>query len=282
MEEFAGMKAHPAVLLMDQLHAQGFWWNAVIELALYCTPFPFGTLKAQLPENRYETAGNGDREKGEKQISALIPLINDFYRQSDFEVFWQEHQVDYDQIQREVWSSMPGTDLLKAVEHYYGIAGYPGIKGYYLVPSPQIIGWNGFGLRVPTEEGLEVYNLFGPFRSIEGNDSGFGFDNREAIANLSVHEFGHSFVNPLVEPPHYHQIIERFDQLYTTIRATGKMGYKGWVCVAEHIIRACEVRIAAAVGNVVEAEQIRKDYIGECSVVVSTMRPFSRLRAVQG
>lgn len=267
MEHFAGMKTHPAVRLVDQLHGQRFWWDAMIELALHCTPFPSGTLKAQLPAPRYATAGSGNREKGEKQIDTLVSLINDFHQQSAFEAFWQEHQVDYDQVRNEVLSSMPGIDLLKTVEHYYGVTGYPDIKGYYLVPSPQIIGGNGFGIRVPTEKGLEIYNIFGSFRSIEENESGFGFDNSEAITNLSVHEFGHSFVNPLVEPPRYHQTIERFHQLYAPIRATGKMGYSGWVCVAEHIIRACEVRIAIALGKAMEAAEIQREYVENHSFV---------------
>ena len=91
MEQFAGMKAHPAVLLVDQLHGQGFWWDAMVELALHCTSFPSRTLKARLSAHRYVAAGNGDHAKGENQIDTLISLINDFHRQSAFDAFWREH-----------------------------------------------------------------------------------------------------------------------------------------------------------------------------------------------
>jgi hypothetical protein len=40
MQHCSHLKKHPAVLLTNQLHAQGFWWDAMIELAVTCTVFP--------------------------------------------------------------------------------------------------------------------------------------------------------------------------------------------------------------------------------------------------
>ena len=52
--------------------------------------------------------------------------------------------------------------------------------------------------------------------------------------------------NPSTTGAQYEDTIARFCVLYAAAKQTGQMGYADWVCVAEHIIRACEVRIALA------------------------------------
>lgn len=96
---------------------------------------------------------------------------------------------------------------------------------------------------------LEVYNVFAPFRSVDAEEASCGFDRPEQLAKLAMHEFGHSFVNHALESPRHKGPITRFAALYAAERATGQMGYEDWICVAEHIIRACEIRIALVAGQ---------------------------------
>lgn len=78
MQHFSLLKKHPAVLLTNQLHAQGFWWDAMIELAVTCTVFPEAALTADLRNSRYVNAGEGDPAKGKKTLDELLDLIDDF------------------------------------------------------------------------------------------------------------------------------------------------------------------------------------------------------------
>lgn len=204
MQHFSHLKKHPAVLLTNQLHAQGFWWDAMIELAVTCTVFPEAALTADLRNSRYVNAGEGD--------AAWLQLVTD----------------------------------------YYGAGSEEDIQGFYLIPSPLSIGGNGFGPEVHRDGELEVYNVFAPFRSVDAEEASCGFDRPEQLAKLAMHEFGHSFVNHALEPPRHKGPITRFAALYAAERATGQMGqmgYEDWICVAEHIIRACEIRIALVAGQ---------------------------------
>ena len=82
MQHFSHLKKHPAVLLTNQLHAQGFWWDAMIELAVTCTVFPEAALTADLRNSRYVNAGEGDPAKGKKTLDELLDLIDDFLHPS--------------------------------------------------------------------------------------------------------------------------------------------------------------------------------------------------------
>ena len=66
---------------------------------------------------------------------------------------------------------------------------------------------------------------FAPFRSVNAEEASCGFDRPEQLAELAMHEFGHSFVNHALEPPRHKGPITRFAALYTTEPATGQMGH---------------------------------------------------------
>ncbi len=59
MQHFSHLTNHPAVLLTNQLHAHGFWWDSLIELAVTCTAFPEAVLTADLRNSRYVNASEG-------------------------------------------------------------------------------------------------------------------------------------------------------------------------------------------------------------------------------
>ena len=263
MRHFAHLKNHPAVLLTDQLHAQGFWWDAMIELAVTCTAFPEAVLTTDLPNSRYVDAGAGDPAKGKTTIDELLDRIDDFCIQAKFDDFYRAHQPFYDQIMGEVEAGLPDASWLQLVTDYYGAGSDEDIQGFYLIPSPLSIGGNGFGPEVRRDGELEVYNVFAPFRSVDAEEKSGGFDRPEQLAELSVHEFGHSFVNHALEPPQHETTIARFAALYAAERAAGQMGYEDWTCVAEHIIRACEIRIALAAGQPESAARLLQHNIDQ-------------------
>ena len=62
-------------------------------------------------------------------------------------------------------------------------------------------------------------------RYVNAEEASCGFDRPEQLAELAMHEFGHSFVNHALEPPRHKGPITRFAALYTTEPATGQMGH---------------------------------------------------------
>ena len=98
MQRFAHLREHPAVQKANLLHAQGFWWDAMIQLALTCTAFPEAILTTPLPNSRYADAGDGDAEAGKRAIADFLPLVDDFYERARFDNFYREQQPRYEGI----------------------------------------------------------------------------------------------------------------------------------------------------------------------------------------
>lgn len=58
------------------------------------------------------------------------------------------------------------------------------------------------GWELDSPHGKEMFNIAAPFdeqKIQQQNVLAAGYDNRSAVANLSVHEFGHSFVHTLMQ-----------------------------------------------------------------------------------
>lgn len=97
----------------------------------------------------------------------------------------------------------------------------------------------------------------------------FGFDNAEVTRFLTVHEIGHSFVNPYVIQMHNEVIKDT--ALFTPLLAKKleKSYIENWeVCVIEHLVRLGEIRIAKAIGDKVEEARIRKLHTSEFGFVL--------------
>ena len=91
-----------------------------------------------------------------------------------------------------------------------------------------------------------------------------GFANISRINELSIHEFGHSFVNPVIDQLPV-GMIETSTNLYEPLRPSMEpQGYANWLsCVYEHFVRAGEVMIAQKMGSKADADRLLNSYIKE-------------------
>ncbi|SMB99831.1 hypothetical protein SAMN00120144_2788 [Hymenobacter roseosalivarius DSM 11622] len=94
---------------------------------------------------------------------------------------------------------------------------------------------------------------------VRGQVTNAGFDNAEAVRNLSVHEFGHTFINPLTVLPAVAPGLTAHQALFKPI--PGQLQYRDWqTSFNEHLVRAGEVRIALALGLPEVSQQLRTAY----------------------
>jgi hypothetical protein len=89
-----------------------------------------------------------------------------------------------------------------------------------------------------------------------------GFSDEERLLELTTHEFGHSFVNPIIyglSP----EVLKQTESLFTPIKEDmKKQAYTTWsICLAEHFVRAGEIIIAKRMGNMRGAEELKTHYI---------------------
>jgi len=127
---------------------------------------------------------------------------------------------------------------------------------YYLLPVLNIPTSQGYGSMNNNTQ--TIYNAFGPFsfQSFNPNHLDLGFDYPDRIRGLSIHEFGHSFVNPAISALPA-ALIQSTEYLYQPIKeAMSKKAYTDWQsCLYEHFVRAGEVLIARQLGDSVGAEK---------------------------
>lgn len=127
---------------------------------------------------------------------------------------------------------------------------------YVALVSPMMI-WPiednyGRGISATTKEGsnLTVHQIISPFKKISVQKSNnnyfkFGYNYKQTAQFLTIHEFGHSFVNS--ELDNFKKEIEKLSYLFTD-KLKQKMKSKGvqsWhTYVIESFVRLGEIRIA--------------------------------------
>ncbi len=257
---FAGFLDHPALQVMTEM-GEECWLNGMIDIAVHCSPVPNAELLYPLSDSfviKYSKAG--DIKAAGDLIARFIAALNDFYNDADVESFMKSHTGLYEGALQEVRSNLPPRGFVEKMESYYG----EGKAGFMLVPSPLMYIGIGFGPRVETYEGMQVLNVFGPRVHVERiTDSVYGFDDAEDIERLTLHEFGHSFITPLVELADNRKIVESFSHLFEPIRNDmSGLGYDTWeTVVKELLVRLGEIRITLAMGDDEGADRLRKYHI---------------------
>jgi predicted DNA-binding protein YlxM (UPF0122 family) len=114
---------------------------------------------------------------------------------------------------------------------------------YIFIPVPIFMN-GGWGLRIQTVEG-EISHYIGGPHGLQGR---FPVFNKDRLRYLVFHEFGHSFVNPLVHE-HMNQI-NKYKHLFSYMKEDmAKLTYPNWeVTVFEHIVRAGETLLLEIAG----------------------------------
>jgi hypothetical protein len=121
-----------------------------------------------------------------------------------------------------------------------------------------------FGVSYSNNNSVTIFNAFGPFAVQHFNSipPDMGFADEKHIRELSVHEFGHSFTNPVLNKIPA-QLFTETAVLFDTIKtAMEDQGYNNWISsVYEHFVRAGEVIIARNLGHTADAEKLQAYYI---------------------
>ena len=253
-EVFKSYNEHEAVKIAEDLIENGLWLDGMIGVVLHCSPFPEGVYIHEIEENLYIRASKiDDAVNGKILIEDFIKAVNRFYIETNVEGFLIKHENSYTGMLKEVESNLPDNNFINFLENYYGKEN----ASYTLIPSPIIHKGQGFGNRISTEKGLKVYNTFAPLIfATDTTTYKFGFDDANQINELSAHEFGHSFVNPISNLPQNHEKIDSSSYLYEQIKELVKYG--SWITtVNEHIIRTVEIRLSIQLSDEKRANRLR-------------------------
>ncbi|WP_299362908.1 DUF4932 domain-containing protein [Winogradskyella sp.] len=253
--EFEKYKKHQAILLIDSLVSQGFWLDKMTEVMLKTSSVPNAKLIHKLDESTTKKI-----KDNQDIIERFINAMNAFYLDAKLEAFFEKHRSYFANVNSEVKKNLPPKHFISTMEDYYGKQN----ESYTLIPSPTIYHTMGFGMRIKANVGFKVFNVFGPvIMTKDSTQFGYGFGNSKEIDELTVHEFGHSFINPITELESNKKLIDKSEHLFSPIKSImERQGYRSWsTCVAEHIVRLGEIRIALAMNDTIRANRLRSEYI---------------------
>ena len=227
---FEAFKDHPAIACIESLVSAGFTHDAPVAFMLYHSDPPEFVQK-----NPYSDYLIG-RARGEENLIEFTDALRDFALKTNFMRFYQAHKALYDTLIAEVKSLLEGKAYIQVLEDFYGESR----NSYDVILPPLFAG--GYGITVESKKGYDIYGVIGPCSL---RDKRVTFACLGYLESIILHEWSHSFVNPLVD-----QNLDRFKEsiaLFEPIKGMMRnQAYPSWrISLYEHIVRACEIHIRA-------------------------------------
>ncbi len=198
-----------------------------------------------------------NKEEALKNAQIFLDGLNAFSQEINLDLYMDTYSPFYEKAKQEVLSNISDNGFVETMEKFYK----HGFSSYHLVPSLTIPKGMGFGIKIKDD----IWSVFGAvdFQDFENESNlNMGFTNKDKLNELTIHEFGHSFVNPVVaEQPD--TLFQASEHLFPALKqAMGDQGYNTWkVCLYEHFVRAGEIIIAEKTGNLDSAERLKVQYI---------------------
>jgi len=240
---FGGFKNHPVVAYAEGLINSDFAYDAPVQFMLHHNDPPALVQKTPYSDYLIKRAG------GEENLMEFADELRNFARRTDFMQFYQAHKPLYDTLIAEVDSLFEGKNYVQALEDFYGESR----NSYNLILSPLFSG--NYGIPIKTEEEYDLYAVIGPC-SLKGKRTTFAC--LKYLENMTLHEWSHPFVNPLVDQNY--ELFKKSIALFEPIkRMMQRQAYPSWrVTLYEHLVRACgEIHLRA---------KTRKDFKKEKSL----------------
>jgi hypothetical protein len=241
--------------------ADHLWLDYIITLLLQVESFPNAKLTDAVNESAYlNFSKKKDPHEAKQNASIFLDGMNEFYKEIDFDKYLTESKIYYDKSLEEVRRNLPNKDFITTMEKFYKAV----FDSYSLIPSLTIPKGMGFGIRNTKDGKTNIYNVFGALdhqKIIDTNALSMGFANPQKLRELSVHEFGHSFVNHVVDKLPA-EIFTKTEKLFEPLKeAMSDQGYNTWkISIYEHFVRAGEVVISEKLGDKEGAKKLQSNY----------------------
>ena len=227
---FKPFRNHPAISCVETLINAGFTHDAPVAFILYHSDPP--NLGQKTSYSDYLI----NRAHGEENLIELADALRDFARKTDFVQFYQTNKPLYDTHIVEVESLLKEKGYVQALEDFYGES-----RNSYSVILPPLFS-GAYGITIETEDGYDICGVIGPC-SLKGKRITFAC--LSYLESMMLHEWSHSFVNPLVDKNYdiFKKSIELFEPIKGMMR---NQAYPNWrVALYEHVVRACEIHLRA-------------------------------------
>lgn len=200
---FKPYENHPAVRVSKSLTRIGFTYDAPPGFILSTT-----NGAAMLPPSEGWSEYHSKRAGiffGRSRLNRFAVELSELYSMSNFEGFLQSHESDYQAWLHAAASSFDWARLTVWMEAFYSQSDLPTL--YHFVLAPAMFPGGGYGYFFTEKDALgndvrrHIYQIIrnSAATSIAAAAGAPPFPSAENLALLGLHEFGHSYVNPVLE-----------------------------------------------------------------------------------
>lgn len=254
LEYFSPYKSHPAVTKFKEMMKEGFDYDAPVDAMLYLTNPP--ELKNKIPfTNDYYIL---DRAGGKENLESFIEALRDFAIKSNFMEFFNTHKEYYDKVVNEAKKILGNCIDASNLENFYGNTSY---NSFNLILT--FLDTHGYGPRIEIEPSkFDAYAIIG-----SADLSYTPGVTPEDFKYVVLHEFSHSFVNPLTEK--FGDEVDRFLRLIKPIKLFMRREDRRWfkvLCgeayISEVVTRAASAKLTEKLVSIEEAEKQLSKYSG--------------------
>lgn len=228
---FSNVKNHPAVEMMVSLrNKNGIGYDSPMFFAVFLDKKNGSFVLSSddvIPERRW----NG------VDLKHAIETINDFYVKSDFATFFEQHTAFYQTICNAYDSTIISKFNLNWYEQFYGV---PPTDNFEVVIGFACGGGNYGPSRQLPNCPRDVYAIVG--YALDDNGKPYFESEPETFFNTLVHEFNHSFVNPLTADNSAQMEDTGKELMRFSENVMRKNAYSNWqTIINESIVRAAVV-----------------------------------------
>ena len=225
-DHFLPFKEHEAVKITAALLEKGWWQIYFFNIAVHITDLPEGDPKSAPEWFRMEP------------VQKFIPALRKFYKDSEYEKFWKEKRNFYKELQTSLARRYKeqNIDVVEIMEDFYGF----GFDAYHIVPAPQLTDM-GLHAELRMDDQSIAFYFNGPLGKDKSQKYGDYFAPVNALIYTAFHEFGHSFLEPVLQ--NNKDLLKKYSYIYKTAeRGMEEKGYSSWGRVfAENLIHAAQI-----------------------------------------
>lgn len=221
MKHFSGHANHPLIDFARKIRSErNMAYDAVAAMSMALEPPPKLTLRvpiAQIDSPRWD----------EETANRFVELLQDFYAASDCHAFFKSQAGYYKEVEKSMRDMYKDFNNNWFPEFY----GDPSPKSFTIIFGPAL-GNNNYGSRV---------------RHPGKSDEIYSVTSIYSTSSIIVHEFNHSYANPLVER-HIASLEEPGKRLFGKCeQQMKKQAYSTWeTMIKEYIVRAATIRYMMA------------------------------------
>lgn len=270
-DHFAKFNEHPLILYIKKIRRQGIGFDAVMQMAVHIGDAPNFEPLVEFDQNTPE------ERWGKKTSLKFLQLLRAFYQDAHCADFFERERKYYASV---IEAFMPNYEMLD-LDWYSAFYGAEPKEKFVVIIAPGN-GGNNYGPSLKKSNGeKEFYAIMG---SWDFDSTGNCLFPKDDYFPILLHEFNHSFVNPLLEN-YQNELAESCSTLYESLATEMKnQAYADWqVMFNESVVRAAVIQYMMDHDfdeDVIESERKEQFYRGFIWMndLVKTLNQFTANR----